>query len=213
MSENVKRYDQYPHSQFPESVDNWDNMQDVNSVTYPLSQEYNKLISSGNLADAANYLKSHPELKSSLFNAEKINQLMDGIKATQQFYKDDVKEFLVKLADSTIGIDDNVTENTSTTNTYSAKKINELTGIYSDSPIEIATSDWDESFVYTHSDPNIAENDIVEVYFNSDSYTLVSKAQIRIISDSGAGNFKLQAKKVPGGTIKIDTYKVVKYIG
>ena len=213
MSDATKRYPQYPRSSFPEAVESWPLMQDLNAVTYPLAMQYNELLEGGNFEGAATFLSNYPELEKCLYDAEKWNKISDAIKALEQFFGDEVQEYLDHLTNFTIGIDDNVTGDAAGTNTYSALKINELTGIYSLAPIEISQSDWDDSFVYTCTDSNIGENDIVEVYFHSDSYPLVSKAQIRIISDTGAGNFKLQAKKVPAGTIKIDTYKVVKHNG
>lgn len=213
MSDTTKRYPQYPRSSFPEEVESWPLMQDLNTVTYPLAMQYNALLEGGNFEGAATFLSNYPELERSLFNADKWNKISDAIKALEQFFGDEVQDYLDYLTNTTIGINDTVTGDASETNTYSAKKIKELTGIYSAGPVEISPEDWDGSFVYTLADSNIGQEDIVEVYFHSDSYNIVSKAQIRVLSDTGAGNFKLQAKKLPGQTIKIDTYKVVKYNG
>lgn len=119
------QYEQYPRSQFPSQVDNWDNMQDINSVTAPLALAYNNLIQDSKYTEAANYIIAHPELDKILFNAQKFNQLMDGVKATQQFFKDDVKTYIDGLSNSTIGIDDNLspTDTAADTNTYSITKI------------------------------------------------------------------------------------------
>ena len=52
MSETITQYEQYPRSQFPGQVDNWDNMQDINSLTAPLALAYNNLIKEKNYTEA-----------------------------------------------------------------------------------------------------------------------------------------------------------------
>lgn len=128
MSETITQYEQYPRSQFPGQVDNWDNMQDINSVTADAAIEYNTLIQEKKYTEAATYLSNHPELDKILFNAQKFNQLTDGIKAVQQFFKDDVEKYINSLSNTTIGINDNLKfgDGASVTNTYSAYKINFL---------------------------------------------------------------------------------------
>lgn len=128
MSQTVTKYAQYPHSQFPESVDNWDNMQDLNSITAPLAIEYNTLIQNKKYTDAATYLSVHPELDKTLFNAAKINQIMDGVKAAQQFFKDDVATYIKQLSDVSTGINDDVNMDDvgAGENVYSIAKVNAL---------------------------------------------------------------------------------------
>lgn len=128
MNQTITKYDQYPHSQFPENVDNWDNMQDLNAITAPLALEYNTLLQNKKYSDAANYIAVHPELDKTLFNAAKINRLMDGLKATQQFFKDDVAAYIKQLSDVSTGINDNITMDDigANENVYSIAKVNEL---------------------------------------------------------------------------------------
>lgn len=128
MSETITQYEQYPRSQFPGQVDNWDNMQDINSLTVPLALAYNNLIQEKKYTEAAKYLSAYPELDRILFNAQKFNQLMDGIKAVQQFFKDDVKTYINGLSNATIGIDDNLNMGDvgADTNSYSITKIHSL---------------------------------------------------------------------------------------
>lgn len=128
MSETITQYEQYPRSQFPGQVDNWDNMQDINSLTAPLALAYNNLIQEKKYTEAAKYLSVHPELDTILFNAQKFNQLMDGVKATQQFFKDDVKTYINGLSNATVGIDDNLNMGDvgADTNSYSITKIHNL---------------------------------------------------------------------------------------
>lgn len=128
MSETITQYEQYPRSQFPGQVDNWDNMQDINSVNADAAIEYNTLIQNGEYTEAANFLTAHPNLNKILFNADKFNQLMDGIKAVQQFFKDDVETYINGLSNATVGIDDSLkaTDLGAKTNAYSAYKIHSL---------------------------------------------------------------------------------------
>ena len=128
MSETITQYEQYPRSQFPGQVDNWDNMQDINALTAAAALEYNTLIQNRKYTEAAAYLSEHPELDKILFNAQKFNQLMDGVKAVQQFFKDDVEAYINGLSNTTIGIDDSVKigDGAALTNTYSAYKIDFL---------------------------------------------------------------------------------------
>lgn len=208
----MAKYDDLPLTNFPDSEDTWVRMQDITLNLITVALQYNALWESGDISGANKILENNPGLINTIFNADKWNKLRDAIISLERFYLNDVQTFINRVAQYTIGIKDNATDEEKLTNTYSAEKIDQLTGYYSNS-FEIAVSDWSSDFTYTHEDASIGADDIVEIYFNSDSYTAVSKAQIRIVSDSGAGNFKLKAKKVPIGAIKIDFYKVVKKNG
>lgn len=128
MSNTVTKYSQYPRSNFPAEVDNWDNMQDINSITAPLAIEYDNLINNKKYTDAALYRSVHPELDKVLFNAQKFNQCMDGIKATQQFFKDNVETYIKELENVTIGINDTLEYHDSgaSENSYSVNRIHSL---------------------------------------------------------------------------------------
>lgn len=120
------KYEEYPRSNFPEEVDNWDNMQDINAITAPVAQQYYNLINANNFSGAAALLSSNPDLLKTLFNADKYNQLSDGVKATQKFFKEQVETYVDELFANTVGINDNATGEAQKTNAYSISKINEL---------------------------------------------------------------------------------------
>lgn len=208
----MAKYNDLPLTNFPDTEDTWARMQDITVNLITVAQQYNALWESGDVTGANTLLENNPGLINAIFNADKWNKLRDAIISLERFYLNDVQTFIDRVAQYTIGIKDDATGDEKITNTYSANKIDRLTGYYSNS-FDIVVSDWTSDFIYTHEDDSIGEDDIVEVYFNSDSYTAVSKAQIRVMSGSGAGNFKLKAKKVPIGTITIDFYKVVKKNG
>lgn len=120
------KYEEYPRSNFPEEIDNWDNMQDINAITAPVAQQYYNLINANNFSGAASLLASNPDLLKTLFNADKYNQLSDGVKATQKFFKEQVETYVDELFANTVGINDNATGEEQKTNAYSISKINEL---------------------------------------------------------------------------------------
>lgn len=122
----LSKYSEYPHSDFPVSVDTWENMQDLNVNTAPVAKQYSTLVASNDFVAAGQYLAMHPEIEPALMNAEKINKLMDGIKATQKFFKDEVKTYLDRAAQGKIGIDDNATGTGKKLISYSADKIDSL---------------------------------------------------------------------------------------
>ena len=208
----MAKYNDLPLTNFPDTEDTWARMQDITVNLITVAQQYNALWESGDVTGANTLLENNPGLINAIFNADKWNKLRDAIISLERFYLNDVQTFIDRVAQYTIGIKDDAAGDEKITNTYSANKIDRLTGYYSNS-FDIVASDWTSDFIYTHEDASIGEDDIVEVYFNSDSYTAVSKAQIRVMSSSGAGNFKLKAKKVPIGTITFDFYKVVKKNG
>ena len=208
----MAKFEDLPLTNFPDSEDNWARMQDITASLLTIALQYNALWDAGDIDAANTLLENNPKLKSTIFNADKWNKLRDGLIALERYYLNDVQTFIERVAQSTIGINDNASNDEKVTNTYSANKIDQLTGYYSNS-FNIETSDWSDDFIYTHEDASIGADDIIEVYFHSDSYTAVSKAQIRLISGSGAGNFQLKAKKLPIGTITVDFYKVVKING
>lgn len=170
----LKQYSQYPRSSFPEKVDDWDNMQDMTGSLAAIAATYDQLYKSGQYDKAAELIAANPDLDRVLFNAEKINRIMDGIKALQQFFKDDVSDYIVGLANATIGIkDDAQTDEEISTNAYSVKKVLELyqallTRITENKelsarviPVNLATSQWSSNAPYTQTVniENIQETD------------------------------------------------------
>ena len=60
MSETITQYEQYPRSQFPGQIDNWDNMQDINSLTAPLALAYNNLIQEKKYTGWKDFIAKNP---------------------------------------------------------------------------------------------------------------------------------------------------------
>ena len=195
MSKIYTNYEEYPRSNFPVSVDNWENMLDINAITAPIAAQYNNLIAANNFTGAAALLESNPDLKKTLFNAEKINQLMDGIKALQKFFKDEVETYVDELFSNTIGIDDDAEGDAQATNAYSIKKINELLGTMNNVLlITFPTANWaEEGELYTQTVEvqGITENDqpllVRNVDDTSDAATLKSYNKAYSMLTNGVG--------------------------
>ena len=90
-------YENFLYSNFPESIDNYEYMQDVTIDTYALVQQYQSLINQKKFSDAAQYLIDNPELDRSMFNAIKYNKLIDSIKSIETLYSEDVKKYILEL--------------------------------------------------------------------------------------------------------------------
>lgn len=90
-------YPQYPLSDFPNAIGNMDRMSDLTIENIPLAKQYTEFMNAGNLTGAAELLNNNPKLKTQIFNAEKINQLCDNIFSIEQFYFDDVQQYLVNI--------------------------------------------------------------------------------------------------------------------
>lgn len=90
-------YENFLYSNFPESIDTYEYMQDLTSDTYVLAQRYQTLINQNKFAEAYQILIDNPELNRSIFNAEKYNKIIDSIKSTQTLYSEDVRKYILEL--------------------------------------------------------------------------------------------------------------------
>lgn len=146
MADTTRVYPQYPRSNFPEQVDDFPTMQDPSAYQMTIVRQYETLAANGDVEGAAALLKQYPDLDKSLFNAQKFNYLSDGIKAAQQFFKDDVEAYVAGLFQNTVGIDDNAEGAAKSTNAYSAYK----TDILINHCIEITlpASRWSDTAPY-----------------------------------------------------------------
>lgn len=86
-------------SNFPDSVDNIDKMQDLTTTTKPLADQYYDLISSGKIEEANTFLGNNSRLLYSIFNAAKFNKLRDSIIAIQRLFIEDINKYLAELHD------------------------------------------------------------------------------------------------------------------
>lgn len=86
------------YTNFPdEHSDLFDYVSDISSEQLALMNQYKLYLTYNDLASAKRLLADNPSLKSTMINAEKINKLIDAIKATQRLYKDDIQAYLVNL--------------------------------------------------------------------------------------------------------------------
>lgn len=92
--------DLYPdliYSSYPDIIDTFDYLSDISSDQISLMNQYKLYLTYNDLASAKQLLADNPSLKSTMINAEKINKLIDAIKATQRLYKDDIQSYLINL--------------------------------------------------------------------------------------------------------------------
>ena len=201
-------YSEYPHSKFPETICDLPNMQDASATLRPVIEQYNEAWMNNDTDKMAALTKQYPNLTKSLFNADKFNVLLDGVKATQKFFKEEVDEMILTVAQKTVGISDSAEGEDKKRNAYSAEKTDYLTGVTIATNVEIPVSAWDENLTYTYSSDKIFEDDRVNIYFKSDSMLFAAKAFIVVKENTGAGNVVLKAKKLPKNTLTIREIEV-----
>lgn len=206
-------YPEFPHSNFPDEVCNLPNMQDASSTLRPIIDRYNEAWLN-NDTDTMTVLKEqYPNLLKSLFNADKFNVLLDGVKATQKFFKDDVDAMVQKVSQNTVGINDSATDEQKKLNAYSAEKTEYLSGVSIAENISIPVSAWSGDLTYTYASEEIQENDRVNVYFSSASMLNAAKAFVVVKDNTGSGNVVLQARKLPKSDLMIREIEVVRKDG
>lgn len=206
-------YPEYPHSKFPEAICDLPNMQDATSTLRPIIDQYNEAWLNNDTDKMIELKEQYPNLMKSLFNAEKFNVLLDGVKATQKFFMEEVDTMVHTVAQNTVGINDLATGEDKRTNAYSALKTDYLTGVTIDTNITIPISAWDSNLTFTYSSDKILENDRVNVYFSSDSMLFAAKAFIVVKENTGAGNMVLKANKRPKSDLVIREIEVVRKDG
>jgi len=206
-------YPEYPHSKFPGVICDLPNMQDASATLRPIIDRYNEAWLNNDTDTMIELKEQYPNLMKSLFNADKFNALLDGVKATQKFFMEEVDEMVHTVAQNTVGINDNAVGDEKRTNAYSAEKTDYLTGVTIATNVSIPISAWDGSLTYTYTSNRILENDSVNVYFNSDSMFFAAKAFIVVKENTGAGNFVLKANKLPKNALTIREIEVVRKDG
>ena len=90
-------YENFIYSDFPESIDSYEYMQDLTVDTYELIQKYQTLINQKKFNEASQYLIDNPELNRSMFNAIKYNKIIDSIKSIETLYSEDVRKYILEL--------------------------------------------------------------------------------------------------------------------
>lgn len=203
-------YEEYPRSQFPDTIDNFDNMQDITSSLVDAMVSYQTAITNKDFATAANVIANNPDLLKVLINADRINSLQDAVKAIEKYYLENVEDMVTHIAQNTIGINDSATGDDKKTNAYSAEKTEYLSGITLAANITINITDWNSDLEYIYTNSSILADDEIQLYFADASKLNASKAFIYVKSDTGAGNFTLKANKVPKSALVIDEIRVVR---
>lgn len=203
-------YPEYPHSNFPDNICSLPNMQDVSATLRPVVDKYNEAWMNNDTDTMTSLREQYPDLIKSLFNADKFNVLLDEVKTTQKYFKEDVDTMIQKVAQKAVGINDSAEGEEKKTNTYSAEKTDYLSGVTIDSNVSVPVSAWDANLIYTYENSAILENDRVNVYFSADSMFPAAKAFIVVKENTGAGNFVLKANKRPKNDLVIREIEVVR---
>lgn len=214
-NETTQRYDEYPRSQFPGNIDNWANMSDVPVTMQPILAQYQEAWDNVDLSAIESLKTKYPALDQYIFNADKINQVFDGIKAVQAFFKDQVQDYITEVGQHEVGINDNPTDDEKLTASYSAYKIDNLVGVDIATNVSISASEWvSESrsdgfaFSYTYSNSQVLQTDEIQIFFKNGSLIAASKAMIAIDDNPGAdGIIKFIARKQPTQNLEISVIK------
>lgn len=216
-NEETQSYDEYPLSGFPGKICNESNMIDVSASLRPYVEQYNLAWSNDDTATIAKLIADHPDLDKSLFNAHKINVLMDELKSLQTW----TKEKLIEAVANAVGLKDDATGDDKLINAYSASKVDEIienyTGVELATNITIATTDWEDDnsvdgyvYSYTYTDDSILETDGINIYFDDTSKIYASKAFVIVKSDTGSGSFTLLSRKIPKIDLTIQKIEVIR---
>ena len=169
-NEKTQRYDEYPRSQFPGAIDNFANKQDPSVTIQPILAQYQTAWDNMDIETINNIKERYPDIDKYIPNANDFNQMYDGLKATQKFFKDDVEAYITKVGQYTVGINDDPTEEEKATAVYSANKvesmINELDSKYHTTrKITLLSSNWSTEYPYTQTIEveGISVNDDIKV--------------------------------------------------
>lgn len=209
-------YEEYPRSQFPGKVDNWTNKQDIPVTMQPILAQYQSAWDNMDVATIEALQSKYPQIATYLFTADDINKVFDGLKATQQFFKDDVETYLKKIAQYRVGIvDEPSSEGEKTTSTYSAEKIEQLTGITVGENIAISTTEWqsverEDGFKYRWTYPcdKALHTDRVMAWFDNVSIIPASKASVTIDDNSDDNTISFISVKIPKKDLNIKLLKI-----
>lgn len=214
-NEKTQQYDEYPRSQFPGKVDDWANKQDVPVAIRPILAQYQTAWDNMDVNTMDTLKSKYPSILTYIFGAVDINQLQDGVKATQQFFKDDVKTYLTKIGQYQVGLNDTPNEEEKANTAYSSKKTDELTGITVGEDISIPSVDWKpiertDGFKYqwTYTNEKVKNTDRVMTWFDNPSIIPASKATVAIDDNSTDGTISFISVKIPKKDLTIKLIKI-----
>lgn len=144
----TEQYEDLPLTKFPVQEDNFERMSDVTGSILALVQEYNALYDNGELTAAKTLLEASPTLKACLFNADKYNQIRDGLIAMQRYQLEQLDVLYQRVAQSAIGINDTPDPDMYSTVAYSAEKVESM---FQSRDIVFTALDWSSSIPYTQT--------------------------------------------------------------
>lgn len=142
----TEQYEDLPLTKFPVQEDSFERMSDVTGSILALVQEYNALYDNGELTAAKTLLEASPTLKACLFNADKYNQLRDGLIAMQRYQLNQLDILYQNVAANAIGINDNPEPDTMSVVAYSAEKVESM---LKTKDVVLTALDWSSSVPYT----------------------------------------------------------------
>lgn len=216
-NEETQSYDEYPDSPFPGKIMDNPKMQDLSPMLRPIAEQYNEAWMINDTDTMDSLLHQYPNLEKTLFNAKKFNILRDNIIALQQFFIDKVKQMIDTIAQHTIGIKNDAAATEKETNTYSASKIDEMTGFTLAENISIPISEWIEAtredgykFSWTYENESILATDEVGVNFAISSLFNAGKAFVVGDENGVDGKLTLYARKLPKIDLIIKSIEVVR---
>ena len=204
LEDHVEKYPDTPLTNFPVTEDSIDRMSDVSNITLPLMQQFNTYIQNGSLSAANSFLADNPVLQECLFNATKFNTIRDAVIAIERFFLEDVEDLIDNVASSTVGINDNPTEEEKSLVAYSAEKVDNLHKIRQ---ITIPASGWSNSYPYLNSvsvEGLKANTDlkVVSVYLDEDA----TEAEVKA-ANKAVGYLMYNDNGIEDGIITFKAYK------
>ena len=218
----MAKYEDTPLTNFPDAEDNWARMSDVTATLLSAALQYNEYWENGEIDAANDLLDANPNLKNTIFNADKWNKLRDAIIAVERYYLNDVQDFIEETAQSAIGINDNPEEEDKTLVSYSANKVDELinntttnitTKLTTVKTASVSSSGWSSSAPYTQtitvSGITSSDRPVVSIYIsgnpNASSVKSMNKAYSCVDRvTTGSGNVTLYCyNKKPTTTFSI----------
>ena len=90
-------YPQYDNNFPSEGVDNFEKFIDPDINSLQAINLYYQYYNAGNISQALNVLSTNQQLKRMIINAENLNKLRDAVMSIEQFYLDDIQQYIVEL--------------------------------------------------------------------------------------------------------------------
>lgn len=87
-------------SDFPNTVDSWQDSLDVSAEMLPYVNQYRNAMASNNLSLAQSILTEHPDLERMLFGAKELNELKHAVMAIERWCDENIEEYLGQFTDA-----------------------------------------------------------------------------------------------------------------